>query len=676
MPGRISQQLGGKTDTGTIPNDVLGGLATLDATNAGLTYTHVLSPRMVNEARAGYNYLNFGNDLLYTRQVLDPSTIPGLNVLPFATGYPTVSIRDYSSDTPIRVIASVPNPFFLKEHSWQFMDNLTFTLNRHTIKVGGEFGRINNDRYQGLTGGATVTYTGNYTTPTVGQTLETIRNGTADMLLGLASSFETQYVFDAVRIKSNRVSGFIQDDWRVRGNLTLNLGLRWDYFGPYWEEQNRFTNFDPRTGTRLLPESVRPLIQNDFGIPGGSLPAGWAYVPLSQIVPHRNLANFGPRFGFAYSPTRRIVIRGGAGIFYAATTANDFNNSGTDGNPFFFDYTLTGDNVNPINVQQGFPASGVAAALAQPTFSTYYGPLNRHDPYTEKWSFNIQTQASRTTALEIGYSGQNGRSFPMLVPGNQPTPGPGTIQTRRPYPDVGSYYQYVPINDSNYEALVVSVKQREFHGLTAQVAFTWSKVLGYTDGTGTTADDSYNLHYDWGVEGYDLPRKLVTSFVYRIPFPRSWYKPARALFGGWELANLWNYRDGYPFTVGVSGPTLNNGAGTNRANLVTNANLSTGRNINDWFNVKAFTAPPNYVWGDQGRNMLRAPALFQTDPGVQKQIAIREGIRLIVRAEASNVFNRVNLGTPIATFGASGFGAIRSLAAGPRNLQVSLKLRF
>jgi hypothetical protein len=677
ITGRISQQLGGRSDSSWVPNNVLGGRAVLDATNSGLTYTRVLSPHMVNDARLGYNFLNFGNYMGYTKQVLDPATIPGLNVLSFATGYPSVTIRDYTSAAVVRPIASVPNPFFLKEHSWQFMDNVSFTLNRHSIKVGGEFGRVNSNRFQGRNGGAVLSYTGNYTTPTVGQTLETIRNGAADMLLGLTSSFTTQYAFDAVRIKSNRVSGFVQDDWRVRSNLVLNLGLRWDYFGPYYEEQNRFGNFDPQTGTRLVPDSTRSIIQNVLGIPGGNLPAGWRYVPLSDVIPHRNLANFGPRFGFAYSPTKRVVMRGGAGIFYAATTANDFNNSGTEGNPFFFDYTLTGDNVNPINVQQGFPGSGVAAVLSQPTFAGYYGPRTRHDPYTEKWSFNIQTLASRTTAVEIGYTGQNGRSFPAGVPGNQPTPGVGTIQTRRPFPNVGAYTQYLPINRSHYEALEISVKQREFHGLTAQVAFTWSKALALSDGTGTSMNDSYNFHYDWGRTGYDLPRKLVTSFVYRIPFPASWYKPAQKAFGGWELSSLWNYRDGYPFTVGVSGPTLNNGAGTNRANLVGNPNLPADqRNLNKWIDPAAFTAPPNYVWGNQGRNMLRGPSLFQTDAGLQKRFTLTEKWKLMVRGEAANLFNRVQLGTPIATFGASGFGSIRSLAAGPRNLQVSMKLEF
>jgi hypothetical protein len=674
---RITQQLTDKLRSSWVPENVLGGKATLNATNSGVTFTHIVSPRIVNETRAGYNYLRFGNEMLYTQQVLSAVDLPGLNVLSFAAGYPSVTIRNYTSPAVSRPIASVPTPFYLVEHSWQYMDNVTFQLDRHVLKVGGEYGRVHSNRFQGRNGGAVLTFNGNYTTPTVGQALETARNGIPDLLLGLANSALTQYAFDAVRIHSNRGSGFIQDDWRVRRNLTLNLGLRWDYYGPYREEQDRFANFDPTTGTRIVLESARKVVQNVLGIPNGNLPAYWAYGPLDQVIPHRNLANFAPRVGFAWNPTRRLVLRGGAGLFYAATTANDFNNSGTEGNPFFFDLSLTGDNVNPINLRQGFPANSVLSALAQPTFGAYYGPLHRHDPYTEKWSFTIQALPLAKTAVEVGYLGQNGKAFPALVPGNQPLPGPGTVQTRRPYPNVGSYWQYVPVNNSHYESLQATVRQKATHALSLQAAFTWSKALGYSNGTGTTLNDSYNLRYDWGILGYDIPHKLVLSVIYRLPQFRATPAPLRAAIGGWTLSTLLNIRDGYPYTVGVSGPTLNNGAGTNRANLVGDPNLPASRRTYDrWLNTAAFTAPPNYVWGNQGKDMLRSPAFAQTDVSIQKRFPVSETVRFVVRADSQNAFNRVQLGTPIATFGASGFGAIRSLAGGPRNVQTALRLEF
>jgi hypothetical protein len=674
---RISQQFGVKNQSGWMPQEVLGGIADLNATNGGVTFTRILSQRMVNETRIGYNYLRFGNEMIYRNQVLNSTDVPGLNVASFATGYPSVTIRNYTAPSIVRPIASVPNPFYLVEHSFQLMNNLSFTRGRHGMKAGGEFNRLNSNRFQGRNGGAVLSYTGMYTTPTVGQSLEAARNGVPDVLLGLASSFLTQYAFDAVRIHSTRVSGFFQDDWRVSTNLTLNLGLRWDYFGPYHEEQDRFANFDVGTGTRLVPESARRVVRDVLGIPGGDLPSGWRYVPLDSVIPHKNLANFSPRFGFAWQPSRRIVLRGGVGIFYAATTANDFNNSGTEGNPFFFDYTLTGDISNPVVVRNGFPVGGLLNTLAQPTFAAYYGPLHRHDPYAEKWSFNVQAAPLRKTMVEIGYAGQDNRAFPALVPGNTPPPATGTIQTRRPYPNVGFFWQYVPVSDSNYHSLQITVRQREVHRFSLSAAFTYAKNLGYGGGTGTTLNDPYNLRYDYGLLPWDLRKRFVGTVIYRLPVLKGWNRWARGVLGGWQASSLINVHDGFPFTVGVSGPTLNNGAGTNRANMISDPNLPADQRTRDrWFNTKAFTAPPNFVWGNQGKNMLRAPALAQTDVGVSKRFPLTESVKVSLRGESQNVFNRVQLGTPISTFNTSGFGAIRSLAAGPRNVQVAARVEF
>lgn len=674
---RITQQLGARRRSGWMPGEVLGGKAGLDATNAGVTFTRIVTPNVVNETRIGYNYLRFGNEMLYNRQVLDPAAVPGLNVLSFARGFPSVTMRGYTSPAMMRPIASVPNPFYLVEHSWQYMDNVSFTVGRHALKIGGEIGRVASNRFQGRNGGAIVNFSGTYTTPVVGQVLEAGRNGVPDLLLGLANSFLTQYAFDAVRMRSTRLSGFVQDDWRLRRNLTINLGLRWEHFGPYHEEQDRFANFDLAQGVRVVPESARRVVRDVVGLPGGDLPSGWRYGALDEVIPHPNWKDFSPRFGFAWGAASRLVLRGGYGIFFAATTANDFNNAGTEGNPFFYDYTLTGDMNRPIVVRQGFPSGGAAAPLSRPNFSAYYGPLRRHDPYAQKWSLNLQTIPFRRTALEIGYTGQNARAFPTLVPGNTPPPGPGAIQSRRPYPNVGFFWQYVPVSDSNYHALEVSFKQRERRGFSSNVAFTFGKTLGYGGGTGTTLNNPYNLRYDYGPLNWDIRKRLVVSFIYRLPTLKAWPHGVRAVLGGWQSSGLINLRDGSRFTVGVSGPTLNTGAGTNRANVLRNPNLPSGERTRDrWFDTQAFSAPPNYVWGAQGKNMMRAPAVYQTDLAVQKQVPVTESKRFIIRAEAQNAFNRVQLGTPISTLNAPGFGAIRSLVAGPRNVQMSLRFQF
>ncbi|MBM3727883.1 MAG: hypothetical protein FJW40_20970 [Acidobacteria bacterium] len=677
VTARISQQRGGRRRSFWMPEDRLGGKAALDATNTGLTFTHVFSPKLVNEARAGYNYLRFGNEMLNAENVMDEFRIPGWNTVSFARGFPAYSVRNYTGTSIVRPIASVPTPFFLVEHSWQFMDNLSWQRGKHALKFGIEAGRIANNRFQGRNGGGSLSYDGTYSTPRVGAAQEPLRTGMTDALLNQARGFSTNYQFDGVRIRSTRWSSFLQDDFRVNTKLTLNLGLRWEYFSPWKEEQDRLLNFDLRTGQRLLAESTRPIIRDLIGIPNGNMPAGWRYTTNNEILPKPNHKNFSPRFGFAYNAGRSFVFRGGYGIFYAATVSNNFNNAGTDGSPFFFDFPLASELDRAILPRNGFPAGGAGGAFAAITFSAYYGPLSRPDPYTQKWNFNIQWNPLRKTAIEAGYSGQRALRFSTLSFGNSPEPGPGAVQDRRPYPRVGAFLAYLPVNDSNYNGLEITFKQQAVKGLSLQSAFTFSKSMAYTTGTdGGILTDPYNFRYDYGLANYDFRKRWVSAVSYKPSYGQNWNPVLRGIGAGWESSSLLTLQGGFPFTVGVSGPQLNNGAGANRANLVGDWNLGGRANRDVWFNTAAFAAPPNFVWGAQGKNMLRTPGLAQLDFSFQKVIPIKESKRLTLRMESQNFFNRVQLGAPAATLGAPNFGAIRSLQAGPRNIQLVGRFDF
>lgn len=679
LMGRYSQQRGGRIREGWLPNQVLGANGALDASNAAFTYTKILSPSMVNEVRIGYNYLRFGNEMLNNESILGQFNIPGYNILPFADGMPTLNVRNITGPTISRPIASIPTPFLLVEHAWQYMDNLSWYVGNHALKIGGEYARVANNRFQGRNGGGTWGFTGNYTTAGVGQALETLRTGTPDLLLGLANSALTQYAFDAVRMRTQRLSFFAQDDWRITPQLTLNLGLRWEYFGPYHEEQNRFANFNPQTGIRVVPESTRSIIQNTLGLPGGDLPSGWEYGSLGKVIPQSNWRDFSPRFGFAYALSDRLVIRGGYGIFYGVSVGNFANNQGTEGNPFFYDFSLPSELDRPIIARDGFPAGGAAAPLAARTFSAYYGPLKFHSPYSQKWSFNVQVSPFRTTSVEIGYTGQRALHFWTLVPGNTPPPGPGTIQDRRPWPNIGFFYQYVPVNDSNYNGLEITVRQKEFYGIAIQSAFTFSKALGFSTGSdgASQVNDPYNLGYDYGPLPYDFRKRWVTSFIYRVPFWNDAPVLTRHLFSNWQASGLVTLQQGFPFSVGVSGQVMNNGAGSNRADVLKDPKLSNPTRER-WFDTTAFGVPAIYQWGAQGKGILRTPGLAVVDFALQKSIPvpITEASRIAFRAEATNLFNRVQLGAPDATLGSPNFGVIRSLQAGPRNIQLVLRLDF
>jgi hypothetical protein len=388
-----------------------------------LRYSHVFNPGLLNEARISYNRFVLPAVLDNTENVVDQFNIPGWHTNPSGNGFPTVSIATLSSSAPIREIPAFGPPFALIENTYQYLDTITWQKGSHSIKFGAEYDHLREDRVQARSGGGIFTFNGTYTTQVIGQTVAAPRNGVGDMLLGLASSLTTQYGFDAIRMGTYRASAFLQDDWRVTSKLTLNLGVRYDLYPPYHEQQDRFANFDLATGTRLVPESARRVVQNTLGLSNGDLPAGWKYVPVDQVVPGTNFANFAPRIGVAYAPGHNLSFRAGYGLFYSPTSNNTFNNSGTEGNPFFFDFGLTGDVQTPISLRNGFPTGGIVNVLASPSFSAYYGPLDRPDPYSEKYSANIEWSPRTNMVLDVGYMGQRAFHFRHWSP-----------VTRRPYP--------------------------------------------------------------------------------------------------------------------------------------------------------------------------------------------------------------------------------------------------
>jgi hypothetical protein len=681
MTVRYSEQRGGELVHGWLPNDIVGGTGNRRATNTGLAHTHGLSPTLVNEARFGYNHLRFGNEILDRGSPLREFNIPGLATGPANDGFPNLSIRNISSVQPIRPIGSLPNPFYVVEHSLQWLDNLSWHKRNHALKFGAEFVRYRGDRFQGQAGGATMQFSTSYTNAVVGQALEALRTGLPEAQMGMASLFSTQYIADANRLRSSRFAAFVQDDWRVTKKLTVSPGLRYEIFTPYGELRDRMVNFDFGRGVRVLPESTRAELAAVLNIPNGNLPPTFLYVPRDEVVPHTNFKNFSPRLGFAYAVNSRLAIRGGYGLFYAVTISNLISNLGTTA-PFLTSVPRPGELESPSLIKDGFPMGSALAPLSLNTLGVNYIPLDSPNPYSQKYSLNIQVSPFRRTAIEVGFTGQRTLHLPMQTRINTPAPGPGNVQARRPYPSIGQGTGYLPTADSNYNGLEITVRQREIWGLSVHSAFTFSKTLGYGDGIGGTdgsfVRDPLNCKGSYGPVDYDFRKRWVTSVIYRVPKATALPVVARQLLGDWHVSGIASLRGGNPFTVLVSGHTLNIGTGfTSTADVLRNPNLSVNQRTRErWFDTSAFLVPPTYVWGNQGKNILRGPGFAQLDFSLQKSLRLTERHRFTVRMEAENLFNRVNLGSPAATLNAANFGVIRSLDGGPRHIQMVARVDF
>src|SRR5262245_3192538 len=252
MTMRFSRQWSSKLRSGFIPGNWMGGQGLLNGTNAGWTETHVFSANLVNEARAGWNYINDGNNPGNNTIIEELNSVPGGRDTP---GYPTVSMRNITSTKAVRPLTTLPNPYFVWQNSLQFMDNLSWHHGRHALKAGVDYTHHRNDvGGSGATGGIKFSIDGYQTVSKVGGTRPSNLTGTADALLGLVNGLTTYEYLDKTRMRETRFAAFVADDWRPTRKLSLSLGLRYEY-SPNWNMKGNFaTNFDLNSGKILVPD--------------------------------------------------------------------------------------------------------------------------------------------------------------------------------------------------------------------------------------------------------------------------------------------------------------------------------------------------------------------------------------------------------------------------------------
>lgn len=662
----------------SLASEVTGTTTSENGINTGATYTHIFNPRILNEARISYNRFVLPGKNNLSQNFMDQYHIPGWPTGQYSIGFPTLSVTNTSGLTYARELAWVAIPFKLTENTYQYLDTMNWQIGKHAVKFGVEFDHLRIDEYSARSGGGGIVFNGAYTTQTVGGTVSSPRTGAADMLLGDVSSFTARYQFSPGNaMKAFRLSEFIQDDWRLTQNFTINLGLRYDIFEPYHEEHDRLQNFDLSTGTVLLPDTTRSFTQAAFGFPNGDLPANWKYVPSDQVYNHTNFANISPRIGLAYAVNPHITVRSGFGIFYGVTTANTFNNAGLA----FIDFSPSATIATPMTLSGGLPAGGIANIVSSNVYAPFYQPVKRGDPYSEKYGIDVQWSPHSSFLFDVGYAGAASRKFPTLVPGNMPvTPGPGTLQTRQPYPNFGFFWKYLPVDSTSYNGLTVSATTNNIAGLYLKSAYTYSRTLGYDTGTDGTLVTPYNLQYDYGPLDYDLTHRWVTSAVYKLPIPASFGAVARSLLGGWESSGIFTLESGFPLTP-TDNVVLNvgsTGGSGQRPNRIANASFTPShRTINGWFNKAAFQHTAPYTWGNAGKNILRGPGLNELDFALQKRFALPwEGHSAVIRMETTNLFNHPNWGSPAVNFSASNFGIIQSTQSSMRIAQAAFRYEF
>jgi hypothetical protein len=407
-------------------------------------------------------------------------------------------------------------------------------------------------------------------------------------------------------------------------------------------------------------------------------------------------ADIVPRFGLVYRAASRVVLRAAYGIFNVGTSLAGINGRLSINPPFTASYNYSSDQVNPeFTLAAGFPASALVATINQINRN-----LNPWDPgmtsgYLDQWNFGVEDEFKPNLLATIVYSGSEGHHLFNSRNINQAPPGPGNIQARSPFPQYNTVTVSESNANSNYHSLQGKLERRFSNGLTFLTAYTWSHFIDNAepvlDTSGAGIQNAYNMTAERGNSNYDVRHRLVTSYAYELPFGPGKKLLAKGIgadiLGGWQLSGILAAQSGNPFTPTYSVNVANVPGSTQRPDRIAGGVIPySDRTVSRWFDVSAFVSPPQYSFGNSGRNILTGPRLFQWDSSLFKMITIRENVRLQFRAEIFNILNHPDFAVPNASIGTAQAGTISALVGNstlaaqpvgqPRQIQVALKLLF
>jgi outer membrane receptor protein involved in Fe transport len=662
---------------GPYPN--MGGQnVALQSMVANVREIYTFRPNIVNEF--GLSYVRMGD--FRTPQGLGADHVVAAGIEGFDQtshsypGFPDLGIAGYGG-----VIGGAPFPIFAKENTYTLRDNLTLVHGAHNIGIGGD-ARVYRARFfNAFLSRGVFNFTGTYT-----------GNGFADFLLGLPFSGSRGFPRNRFGGREQNQAFYVTDTWKVTRNLTVSAGLRYELIHPRLLDNHTAASFDPFSdklivssdsggNINLTTQQVSSIVYPTFvDIIVPSVKAG---LPSNGSMFFLNKHDFAPRLGVAWQIGSGFVLRTGYGMFYTLEEGNRRNSLQIINPPFIADESAI-FNTTPA------PTTTLANMFAPITPGSYnlgpvsFAQLNPHNPnpYVQQWNFTVEKILASGINLQVGYVGNEGTHLAFSIPLNQPTPGPGPIQARRPFDQRFSQGGYDDnIQTSSYNSLQATARTRNWHGLTLLSAYAWSKSIDLVSEHGgepqlLTVQDPNNIAAERGSSDYDLRHRFTASVIYDLPFLRGRNGWVGQTLGGWETANIITLQSGLPFTPSISTDPANTGS-SKRPNRIGSGKLS-NPSIDHWFDVAAFSVPAPYTYGDSRRNILTGPSFKNWDFALLKNFGlntIRDGALLQFRAEFFNFTNTPPWGNPVTNIQSPSAGKILS-AGTPRQIQFALKLMF
>ena len=631
------------------------------SSSAVFSWTHTLSPGVLNEFRAGYSRQNnAAHSNLVGSDIISEIGMEGIDATG-AHGVPVFNISGITSTSTSTTGNSMDTNF-------QYIDDLSWVRGAHSFKFGGDIIRdqIGGHRIPNSVYG-TYNFTGTYT-----------GSAYADFLLGLPQTTGQTVPTPALYLRGTMWSFYAQDQFKVTRRLTVNYGVRWELNGPYYDRFGRTYSYDPQLGALVVPnrgsQYVNPLFPTSVKIVTATA-AGYPNPALLDF--HKR--NIYPRLGFSYQLTSdgKTVIRGSYGIFgdtiYGVIGRSStggpyggsetFYNSITDGVPLF-----------------SFPDPFVTSAGLVSAFQSV-GAFNRHltTPYTQQWNLTLERQIG-TLGLSIAYLGT--RSVNLIYPRNINQPAPSTTpfsDSELPNQSFSSIAWAENGASQDYNSLQIAATKKQGRNLTLSTGYTWARDLtdqqdnDWVDGQ--EIQNQFDRKAEWGNNLFTPVNRLYADVVYALPFGAQqrflghMSRLANGALGGWRIAGVLTLQSGQFFTPSFDGfdPSNTNNYGGRPDRVAGTALYPAKRTIANWFNAAAFKVPgcpdsdpvcssPDDIgrFGNSGNDILQTPGMRNLDLALMKAFRVTEGKTLGFQVLAGNAFNHPNFGYPAADISSTG----------------------
>jgi hypothetical protein len=649
-----------------------------------LTYT--ISPNVVNEAEFAYSQ----GDIVSTLSGVANS--PAVNSqltgnTAYVDPYGRIPSITFTGGT-ITGLSQGSAPYNERNLDRTFFDNLSTTLGNHSVRAGFTISQMLKTE-NASEGAASFQF-----------------NTWQDFLLGNVAVYSQASRDIIPDLHYINMEGYLQDDWKVSRQLTVNLGIRYSYFPSPTDVNNTLNNFDPKVYNATLAPAIDPasgnFIPGQLAVPATyanglifpkgtacsnaqAISAGVTCSPYGGRVNPNSDLNFAPRVGFAFSPFRTgtTSLRGGFGIFYDRSL-----NGIWEQNAFADPPLVQTSTVNNTNFDQ--PLAGTSVVSLAPNAITSTGTPTFKVPSYVDYNLSVQQQVTPATVLEIAYVGSSGRHLLGEVDLNQPTVGAReanpavNVNAIRPYLGYSFFKARIPAFTSTYNSLQVSLNQRVTHGLTLGIAYTWSRNL--TDQSadrGVANTDTYDPKLDYGPSSLNTPNIFIANYVYELPFFVTDKGIKGKVLGGWEVSGITTAESGqsatvtqaadpfaiYPGGLGIASP---NAAILPRADQIAPVKLL--KTQAEWFSTSSFVAASGH-FGSARNGIFLGPGFQNWDLGAIKNVEFLTRYKFQFRGEFFNAFNHTNYAGVDTGLNDAGFGTVTSTHL-PRRIQLGAKIYF